>query len=69
MNESQRLLEGLALERLSPEEALREIKRIASRTLRHMSSGYYVARMEAIRTLIELAEKDPRGSHSRSINS
>lgn len=61
MNDAQRLLEGLALERLSPEEALREIKRIASKTLRNMSPGYYVTRMEAICTLAEIAEKRLEG--------
>ena len=55
MNEALRLLEGLALERLSTEEALREIRRIAGKTLPNMSPGYYTERIEAISTLAELA--------------
>ena len=55
MNEALRLLEGWALERLSTEEALREIRRIAGKTLPNMSPGYYTERLRAIATLAEIA--------------
>lgn len=50
-----RLLEGLKLEKLTAEQAIREIQRIADGTMKDMSAGYYVARMGAIGELATVA--------------
>lgn len=55
MNESFRLLESLDLDRLTTEQAIREIQRIADRTMNDMAPVYYVERMEAIAQLARLA--------------
>lgn len=55
MNESFRLLEGLDLERMTAEEAVREIRRIVEKTRPDMAAGYYVERMAAIGELARVA--------------
>lgn len=54
-----RLLEGLDLDRLSAEQAIQEIQRIADSTLRNMHSSYYIERLEAISTLAGIVAKRP----------
>lgn len=55
MNESFRLLEGLDLERLTAEQAIQEVERIAEKTLPDMAAVYYLERMEAIAVLARRA--------------
>jgi hypothetical protein len=60
MNERLRLLEGLTVERLSVEQALHEIGRIATNTLGDMSPGYYIERLDAIAALAAAAANKVR---------
>lgn len=55
MNESFRLLEGLDLDKLTTEQAIQEIQRIAGKTMNDMAPGYYLERMAAIEQLARAA--------------
>lgn len=55
MFEPEKLLADLDLERMTAEQAIYEIHRIAKTTLPDMSSRYYEQRLGAIDTLARLA--------------